>query len=558
MHGRLRHHVGRTSVVIASAPAPATVTITLSGPLNDALRGTDTAVRLAALVEREIPQLLSRLGVARHVAVTIEGAEAPSNSMGPAMQLSVNHQTVLWPDELVQIIAQRFPWGSVPDLDDWAARITEPPPDRPVDAGTVATFLGTVVIEAAKGRPDVLAAGLVTPAQAHALGLGFSIAEWDRFEREMLACGETLDPARLGEILLPLLRDATLRVEIDSDYLESVTGLAEVDGPIETSEPRLGGTVREYFDFLRDGLFTEIGIRVPTIELVPIERLGERCFRVAVRATPSTLIQGLAPERLLVNGSASWAQGLGVAADPAINPATLQQNAVIASRDLARLPSTTTWNAMQYIVLVCAQELRRHAAHLIDVDVVERELALLRRYFPALVEAVVEVLPTTFLAPVFRALLGEGIRIRDLPVILGRLVAFAVARGGTSALTGDALRDAVADTREELARFIGQKYVANGTLAVVLLDPELERQLERATETGAVAIGTQLRIELARLARSDWRSVAFPPILTGKNVRDIVRALIREEFPRIGVISYNELSPDLNVRPLDRISLPPS
>jgi len=43
-------------------------------------------------------------------------------------------------------------------------------------------------------------------------------------------------------------------------------------------------------------------------------------------------------------------------------------------------------------------------------------------------------------------------------------------------------------------------------------------------------------------------------LLTGMEIRRTVRKLIETSFPNLAVLSYQELSPDLNIQPIARIS----
>ena len=45
-----------------------------------------------------------------------------------------------------------------------------------------------------------------------------------------------------------------------------------------------------------------------------------------------------------------------------------------------------------------------------------------------------------------------------------------------------------------------------------------------------------------------------PVILTSTAVRRKLRRMLVHEFPRLAVLSYQELSPDMNIQPLARIS----
>jgi type III secretion protein V len=51
-------------------------------------------------------------------------------------------------------------------------------------------------------------------------------------------------------------------------------------------------------------------------------------------------------------------------------------------------------------------------------------------------------------------------------------------------------------------------------------------------------------------------SAQNPVILTSIDVRRTLRDLIAIEFPKMAVLSYQELSPDLRIQSIGKISLP--
>ncbi|HZN10943.1 MAG TPA: FHIPEP family type III secretion protein, partial [Blastocatellia bacterium] len=61
------------------------------------------------------------------------------------------------------------------------------------------------------------------------------------------------------------------------------------------------------------------------------------------------------------------------------------------------------------------------------------------------------------------------------------------------------------------------------------------------------------------------REIATPPpsaqrpvVVTDMELRRFVRKMVELEFPQLAVLSYQELTPELNVQPVARISMRPS
>src|SRR3989344_3612167 len=116
-------------------------------------------------------------------------------------------------------------------------------------------------------------------------------------------------------------------------------------------------------------------------------------------------------------------------------------------------------------------------------------------------------------------------------------------------------------------RYITHKYAGStNTLAVYLLDPEIEDMVKnsiRKTEKGNyLALDPEITQELIEAVGKEIVSHPFPRgarppvILTIAEIRRYFRKIIELEFPQLSVLSYQELSENLRIQPIARVSLP--
>jgi type III secretion protein V len=176
---------------------------------------------------------------------------------------------------------------------------------------------------------------------------------------------------------------------------------------------------------------------------------------------------------------------------------------------------------------------------------------------------------------ILRELLNEEISIRDLRSIiesilsingaidvdLDRYIEFTPHADNLCLVNGERGIDGLTPTdysnfvRASRKRYISHKFTAGrNTLPVYLLDQELEREIrkngELLTDEGRAGF-----IEAVRSKVGDLPSTAERPVLlTNMDIRRTVWSLIKEEFPNLPVVSYQELSPEMNVLPIGRIS----
>src|SRR5262249_23736266 len=154
---------------------------------------------------------------------------------------------------------------------------------------------------------------------------------------------------------------------------------------------------------------------------------------------------------------------------------------------------------------------------------------------------------------VLRRLLEEGIPIRDLRGILEALA--DAAQGEKDPVTLTEL------VRVAHKRFITHRYAGGGgALPCYLLDPQIEEAIRGAIQRRAA--GSYLALEPG-LQRDILEAVkrAVPPvppadgrpapvIVTSMELRRFVRRLVELERPRLAVLSFQELAPELALSPV--------
>jgi type III secretory pathway component EscV len=199
----------------------------------------------------------------------------------------------------------------------------------------------------------------------------------------------------------------------------------------------------------------------------------------------------------------------------------------------------------------------------------------LRTWSPQLVEAACQRVGTPTLLRVLEGLLREGLSIRDLRGICESLLAI----DGVTTVDGNkfivffppitnicAVRqerpiealddlDYLSCVRMSMKSFFSSKHVADGTMAVYLVDPELEQRIARAdvdplTEEERRQFLAAIEAEIGSVPTSAKR----PAILTTAEARLQLWTLIEREFHRYPVLTYTELSPELIIQPIARIS----
>jgi type III secretion protein V len=196
--------------------------------------------------------------------------------------------------------------------------------------------------------------------------------------------------------------------------------------------------------------------------------------------------------------------------------------------------------------------LRRHGFELLGIQETQGLLDALERTHPALVREVVpKVVSAALLTDVLRRLAEEGVSLRALREILGALAEWAPLERDPVVLTEH--------VRTALRRQLTARYVAGGALAVHLLEPAIEDAVREAihrTATGNyLALDPELSREILGAVGRAVRGEDTPVLLTSTDVRRYLRRLVEIEHPRVAVLAYPELPPELRLLPRARIAL---
>jgi len=274
---------------------------------------------------------------------------------------------------------------------------------------------------------------------------------------------------------------------------------------------RLGRFAGEIVPRLRERLFAELGLPLPAVRLRPATP-GLEGGRFVIRLNEVPLARGeIAP--------ADWE-----AAGPKLGDAVLAL-------------------------------LRRYGHELFSLEEAQALLDALERTHPALVREVVpKLVPLVLFTDIARRLVEEGISLRNLRDILGALAEWAPHERDPVALTEH--------VRAALRRVITHRYTGDGgTLAAYLLDPMIEdaiRDAVQKTATGSyLALEPQLSNDIvAAVGRAVGPAAgAGAVLLTGAEIRRFVRRLIETEHPNLPVLSFQELAPEAQIRPIARIGV---
>lgn len=200
--------------------------------------------------------------------------------------------------------------------------------------------------------------------------------------------------------------------------------------------------------------------------------------------------------------------------------------------------------------------LARHASGFIGMQETKYLLDRMEERAPDLVREATRLLPVQRIAEIFQRLAQEQVSIRDLRSILEAVIEWSPKEKDTVMLTEY--------VRGALKRQISYMYSrGQNMLPAILMDPSVEETIRksiRQTSAGAfLALDpdtTRRFVEAVTAAAGDYRKhPQMPVLLASMDIRRYVRRLIEGEHYRLPVVSYQEITPEISVQPVNRIRL---
>lgn len=308
---------------------------------------------------------------------------------------------------------------------------------------------------------------------------------------------------------------------------------------------------------IRRALYIDLGVPFPGIQLRFNDALPANSYSILLNEVP--VAQGrLRAAALLVRESQAHLDALRIAyeVDKPFLPhiPTLWVDAQL-KETLVRI-GIACMDTSQVLTYHLAFVLKKYAAEFIGIQETRFLLSATEGRFPDLVKELSRVMPIQKTAEILQRLVGEDISVRNLRAVLEAMIDWGQKEKDTVLLTEY--------VRGALKRHISYKYSgSNNVLPAYLLAPAIEEQVRgaiRQTTAGSyLALDPQVSRNLVAKIRQSVGGISNnaqrPVLLTSMDIRRYVRKLIEVELYELPVLSYQELTQEVNIQPLARIDL---
>ncbi len=316
-------------------------------------------------------------------------------------------------------------------------------------------------------------------------------------------------------------------------------------------------SLNEELASLRRALYFDLGVPFPGINIRPNPGLEDLSYSLHVNEIPMSrgkLERGM----VLVRDTRENLRMLGVDAKegerflPDVEPLWVPE---AQSPSLARV-GISCMSHPRILAYHLSLILSRHASSFLGLQETKYLLDRMEERAPDLVREATRLMPTQRIAEIFQRLVQEQVSIRDLRGILEALVEWS-PKEKDAVMLAEYVRTA-------LKRQISYMYSkGQNMLPAILMEPAVEETIRKAirqTSAGAfLALDpetTQRFMKAVGEAAGRYKTSTQKPVLVvSMDIRRYVRRLIEGEHYGLAVVSYQEITPEISVQPVNRIRL---
>ena len=358
-------------------------------------------------------------------------------------------------------------------------------------------------------------------------------------QSEIVAAGKVQDPTL--SLTVPLM-------------LQASEGLT----PYVDRETDSGKKFYEHLLTIRTGLYYELGVVFPPIQVKGDSPGEPGTYTIWANEVPVVSGQ-IRLDAVLVNDTAENISTFGFQGENTSNPTTGKAAAWI-SRDQAeraRAIGLQVWDTQEILLLHLAHFLKKNAREFIGIQEVQVMVSGLKQHYPTLVEETVpKPVSLQTLTEILRRLVEEEVSVRDLRAILQTLCDWGRVEHDVLALTEHVRAGLKAKICYQISR-------GRPLLFIYRLDSEIEEMFRNSIRQSAAGAYlsmdpglTRQVIEAARAQIGDLPPGAQRPVIvTDGEIRRFVKRLLDFGIPDVAVLSYDQLTPQINLQPLGTISV---
>jgi len=346
-------------------------------------------------------------------------------------------------------------------------------------------------------------------------------------------------------------KEAEIKNIIKVDQLEVEVGYNLISYVL----PDQGGDFLDRVSMIRKQMAIELGIIIPPVRILDNLQLEPNIYRIKLKGVEISRYKIL-PEHFLAMDSGMTTEDIdGIdTKEPAFGTPAIWINE--SKKGKAELANYTIVDPPSVMATHLIEVIKEHAHELLGRQEVKELIDNIKDENSAVVDELLpDLLSLGEIQKVLQNLLWENIPVNNLVTILETLADFA-----TSTKNIDLLTEYV---RQGLSRQITNQYTNDDNeLYTITLDPQLEESLgqnvEQSDQGNYLAVEPQQAQQLIEAVSQEAQKLLQqgkdPILVTSPMIRRPLKELTSRSFSQLIVLSFSELSPDVNLQVLGTVT----
>ncbi len=409
----------------------------------------------------------------------------------------------------------------------------------------------------------VLAVLLLVPGmpkiQLGVISLGLMLGGWQLMRRM-----ERMTPTNeLEEQTMQAEREQMAAEEESFKDINSVYSLINVE-PIEMEfgysliplvDEASGGKMINRIVIFRRQYAQEMGLVIPSIRLRDSSSLNTNQYVIKIKGEEIAKGEILVDYYLALEPPNAEKQIDGI---ETIEPAygIPSKWITVDKKEMAEIYGYTVIDPLSVMLTHLSETVKKHSYELLNRQEVVRLVENMKNQSPELVE---ELIPSVIsygnFQKILTSLLREGIPIKDMETIMETII--------DSSMTVKNIETITENIRVALKRTITRKFCEGGGMKVITLDAELEKSVITSLTPGEQGMYLALSPDLMQSIITQmgeeinkFKDLGQNPIvLTSQGIRVHFYHLIEQFYPNVYVLSFNEISDNVQIQAIGNIVL---
>ncbi|MFK0570326.1 type III secretion system export apparatus subunit SctV [Endozoicomonas sp.] len=349
--------------------------------------------------------------------------------------------------------------------------------------------------------------------------------------------------------------EAKSRLDQQEEFTQTLPLI--IDVPTSIQKNLNTSSLNEELLKVRKALYMDLGVPFPGIHLRFNDSMDENTYTILLQEVP--VASGhFKPGFLFVRETNEHLDMLKIPYEigDSFLPSLDSLWANESQRDKLERNNVNFMDSPKIMTYHLAHVLKKYAEDFVGIQETRYLLEKMEGTFAELIKEVQRLLPVNKITEIFQRLVSEDISIRNLRAILQSLVVWGHKEKEVVQLTEY--------VRSSLKRYISYKY-SNGKnmLPVYLLDQDVEDTIRsgiRQTSAGSyLALDPSTSAQFVENVKHSVGKIGHlehkPVLITSMDIRRYVRKLLELEVYDLAVLSHQELTEEITVQPLGRISL---